>query len=232
MTPKAHQPRAAGLSTVLFDLDGTLADTAPDLTYALNRILTEQGQAELPLERVRPLISLGGRALVEGACGLNREDPRFAALYRRFLDIYRENVATRTRLFPGMETVLAQIEARHLRWGIVTNKIAALTVPLVQALGLAGRAACVVSGDSTPKQKPDPEPLLFACHETGSRPQRCLYVGDAPRDIIAGQQAGMRTLVALFGYIPAGEDPRQWGADGMLATPIELIPWLDRMPEP
>lgn len=215
------------LRTVLFDLDGTLADTAPDLAYALNQVLTEQGQHGLPLERVRPLVSLGGRAMVELACGIPREAPSFEALYLRFLSLYQENLAARTELFPEMETVLAHIEAKQMNWGIVTNKVAFLTVPLVQSLGLADRAACVVSGDSTPRQKPHPDPLLLACEQTGSHPQQCLYVGDAPRDIVAGRRAGMCTLVALFGYIPSGEDPLQWGADGTITTPIDLIQWLD-----
>jgi 2-phosphoglycolate phosphatase len=215
------------LRTVLFDLDGTLADTAPDLAYALNQVLTEQGQHRLPLERVRPLVSLGGRAMVELACGISREAPSFEALYLRFLSLYQENLATRTELFPEMETVLAHIEAKQMNWGIVTNKVAFLTVPLVKSLGLSGRAACVVSGDSTLKQKPHPDPLLLACEQIGSHPQQCLYVGDAPRDIVAGRRAGMCTVVALFGYIPSDEDPLQWGADGTITTPIDLIPWLD-----
>lgn len=215
------------LRTILFDLDGTLADTAPDLAYALNHMLAEQGQDRLPLDEVRPLVSLGGRAMVEFASGIPRAAPSFEALYRRFLDLYQQNLARRTKLFPGMETVLAHIEAEQMNWGIVTNKIAVLTLPLVQALGLSDRAACVVSGDSTAKPKPHPDPLLLACEQTGSHPRQCLYVGDAPRDIAAGRRAGMHTLVALFGYIPAGEDPVQWGADGTITAPINLIQWLD-----
>lgn len=225
--PKTRGTPSDALRTVLFDLDGTLADTAPDLAYALNQVLAEQGQEGLPVERVRPLISLGGRALVELGCGLPREAPSFEALYLRFLSLYQENLATRTELFPEMEAVLAHIEAEHMNWGIVTNKVAFLTVPLVQALGLADRAACVISGDSTPRPKPHPDPLLLACEQTGSHPRQCLYVGDAPRDIVAGRRARIRTLVALFGYIPTGEDPLQWGADGAITTPIELIRWLD-----
>ncbi|MFZ0254410.1 MAG: HAD-IA family hydrolase [Gammaproteobacteria bacterium] len=230
--PETSGDPPEALRTVLFDLDGTLADTAPDLAYALNQVLAEQGHEGLALERVRPLVSLGGRAMVELACGLPREAPGFEALYLRFLSLYQENLATRTKLFPEMEAVLAHLEAKQMNWGIVTNKVAFLTVPLVQALGLADRAACVVSGDSTPRQKPHPDPLLLACEQTGSHPRQCLYVGDAPRDIVAGQRAGMRTLVALFGYIPAGEDPLQWGADGTITTPLELIQWLDAQREP
>lgn len=228
MTPlKATDDGSAVLRTVLFDLDGTLADTAPDLAYALNQVLTEQGQDELPLKQVRPLISLGGKAMLELATGTPREAPAFGSLYARFLDLYRNNLAMRTTLFPGMETVLAHIEARQMQWGIVTNKVACLTIPLVQALGLSGRAACVVSGDSTQRPKPHPDPLLLACAQTSSHPRQCLYVGDAPRDVTAGRRAGMHTLVALFGYIPAGEDPAQWGADGAISAPMDLIAWCD-----
>lgn len=165
--------------------------------------------------------------MVEVACGVSRQAPSFEALYQRFLSLYQENLAIRSTLFPEMETLLAHIEAQQMNWGIVTNKVASLTVPLVQALGLADRAACVVSGDSTPRQKPHPDPLFLACEQIGSHPRQCLYLGDAPRDIVAGRSAGMRTLVALFGYIPVGEDPLQWGADGAIRTPIELIPWLE-----
>lgn len=233
MTPsKSSAEISEALRTVLFDLDGTLADTAPDLAYALNQVLAEQGLTQLPLEQVRPLISLGGRAMVEIACGISREASRFEPLYLRFLSLYQENLAARTELFPEMERVLAHIESKRMNWGIVTNKVAFLTVPLVQALGLAERAACVISGDSTSRQKPHPDPLLLACEQAGSHPQQCLYVGDAPRDIVAGRRAGMRTLVALFGYIPIGEDPLQWGADGTITTPLELIQWLDAKTAP
>lgn len=226
MTPEASVDRSRPLRTILFDLDGTLADTAPDLAYALNQVLSEQGRPALPLAQVRPLISQGGRAMVEVGCGLPQQDPRFEALYQRFLNLYQGNLATRTELFPQMKEVLAEIEARQLSWGIVTNKRAFLTLPLVRALGLADRAACVISGDSTARPKPHPDPLLLACEQTGSRPRQCLYVGDALRDVVAGRQAGMRTLIALFGYIPPGEDPLQWGADGTITTPLELLGWL------
>ena len=225
--PEGPERQFEALRTVLFDLDGTLVDTAPDLGYALNRVLSEQGRTPLALEVIRPLISLGGRAMVEGALGVRPEQPGFEPLYRRFLAIYQENVANDTQLFPGMEVVLDTLEARHMNWGIVTNKVAFLTLPLVEALGLAERAACIVSGDSTAQRKPHPAPLLFACEQVGSHPSQCLYVGDAPRDIAAGQRAGMRTLVALFGYIPRGEVPLQWGADGLIASPLELLDWLE-----
>lgn len=219
------------IHTILFDLDGTLADTAPDLGYALNQVRTEQGLPTLALEDIQPTISLGGRAMIEFAFGIARADPSFERLYARFLDLYADNVATHSRLFPGMEEVLAYIEARPMRWGIVTNKVQRLTARLVEALGLAERAACVVCGDTTPRPKPYPDPLLFACKAVGDDPRQCLYIGDAPRDILAGKQAGMATLVALFGYIPVDDDPLLWGADGSIKTPLELIEWLQHSVE-
>lgn len=213
---------------VLFDLDGTLADTAPDLARALNRVRAARGEAPLPLARVRPVVSLGGRALVRLAFGVGPGEDGFEPLHRRFLEAYREHVAVRTRLFPGMEAVLAAIEARGLPWGIVTNKASWLTVPLLEALGLAARAACVVCGDTTPNRKPHPEPLLYACARLGREPAHCLYVGDSRNDVAAAREAGVRALIALFGYIPEDEDPAAWGAHAALDSPAALLAWLER----
>lgn len=212
--------------TVLFDLDGTLADTAPDLTAALNRVRAEQGLPALPLADVRPIVSLGGRAMVKLAFGLAPSDPQFDDVHRRFLAHYGANVAERTQLFPGMAGVLDHLEDQGVRWGVVTNKVGRLTLPLLARLGLERRAACIVCGDTTANRKPHPEPLLFACSRVGSEPARCIYVGDASNDIAAGRSAGMRTLVALFGYIPPGVDPLGWGADGTLDEPAGLLPWM------
>jgi 2-phosphoglycolate phosphatase len=214
------------LRTVLFDLDGTLADTAPDLAYALNEVRHEEGEPPLPFEAIRPVVSLGGRALINLAFQVDIGDARFEHLRARFLDIYRDNVANHTRLFPGMASVLDEIERCGLTWGIVTNKASWLTEPLLARLGLMTRAACVVSGDTTPNRKPHPEPLLHACARTGTAPAGCVYVGDSRNDVCAGRQAGMRTLVALFGYIPADDDPMGWGADAFIDTPRALIGWL------
>ncbi len=212
--------------TVLFDLDGTLLDTAPDLAYALNRVLHEEGRGPLSLEQIRPKVSHGARALVRLGFDLGPEDPDYGPLRQRLLDVYRANLACHTRLFPGMETVLSAIEQRGLSWGVVTNKPAWLTDPLMDSLGLAVRAACVVSGDTTGNSKPHPEPMLHACQRTGSRPAEALYVGDAPRDIQAGRNAGVRTLVALFGYLEPDDRPESWGADGSIERPEELLEWL------
>jgi len=219
-------PAACDLRAVLFDLDGTLADTAPDLGEALNRLLQEQGRPPLPYERIRAHVSQGGAALVRLGFGTELDGPRFEALRSRFLALYQNGLCARTRLFPGMTEVLDGIEAQGMRWGIVTNKPAWLTDPLVCALGLSGRAACVVSGDTTGQRKPHPEPLLHACRTLDLRPKQCLYVGDDPRDIQAGNAAGMTTLAAGYGYLPEGSDPTRWAADGVISAVAELRHWL------
>lgn len=215
------------IRTVLFDLDGTLADTAPDLAYALNTLLAEHHKPLLPYPAIRPVASNGAAALIELGFGVARTDPHFPPLRARFLEIYRAHLTRETRLFPGMAELLDAIAARGLNWGIVTNKPAFLTEPLVDQLGLREDLACVVSGDTTANAKPHPEPLLHACKLAGSRPHECLYVGDAARDIEAGRAAGMKTLVALFGYIGAQDQPDTWGADGLIRTPGDTLDWLD-----
>ena len=215
------------LLTVLFDLDGTLADTAPDMAYALNRVRREHDLAPLPYERIRPHVSHGASALIRLGLSLEPHEPRFEPLRRRFLEIYRDHLTRETRLFPGVAGLLDGIERRGMNWGVVTNKPAALTQPLMEQLGLAARAACIVSGDTTAQRKPHPEPMLYACTQAGSRVAQCLYVGDAQRDIEAGRQAGMQTLVALFGYIGADEQPQCWGANGMIEHPLQILEWID-----
>ena len=214
------------MAAVLFDLDGTLLDTAPDLGGALNQLLAETGRDALPLGTIRPHVSHGARALLRLGLGVEPGDPAYEAYRRRLLDRYQANIATHTRLFPGMGDVLAHLEGAGIPWGVVTNKPGWLTAPLMAAVGLAHRAACVVSGDTTPHPKPHPAPLLHACRTAGAAPGHCLFVGDAERDVVAGRAAGMATLVALFGYIPAEESPRTWGADGYLEAPRDLLEWL------
>jgi N-acetyl-D-muramate 6-phosphate phosphatase len=217
------------LRTVLFDLDGTLLDTAPDLAHALNQVLIARGREPLPFERIRPVVSHGGKALVELGFGPDDGSPAFAELRRQFLDLYRANLARETRLFPGMTAVLEGIQARGLNWGVVTNKPAWLTEPLLRELDLHEQAACVVSGDSLPERKPHPAPMLHACRLAGSEAPQCLYVGDAQRDIEAGRNAGMHTLVALFGYIQQEDRPETWGADGAVNTALEILDRIDRL---
>jgi len=216
------------IRTVLFDLDGTLADTAPDLAYALNSLLEEQGQAPLPYQVIRPVVSHGGIALVKLGFGIDENAGEFAPLRQRLLEIYRANIARETRLFEGMSPLLDTLEARGLNWGVVTNKPAWLTEPLLEALGVKSRAATIVSGDTLPERKPHPAPMLLACEQAGSDAAHCLYVGDAQRDIEAGRNAGMRTLVALFGYLGETDFPGHWQADGMVDKALDILDWLER----
>ena len=215
------------IRTILFDLDGTLADTAPDLGGALNTLLIEHNKPALPYASIRPVASHGAAGLIELGFGVARDTPRFVPLRERFISLYRGRLTRETHLFPGISVLLDQLAARGLNWGIVTNKPAFLTEPLIDQLGLREDAACVVSGDTTANRKPHPEPMLHASKLAGSKPQECLYVGDAARDIEAGNAAGMKTLVALFGYIGAQDDPKTWGASGLIQEPQEILNWLD-----
>jgi len=227
ITPAAgHAP--VRIRTVLFDLDGTLLDTAPDLADALNTVLVEQQRPPLPYAAIRPVVSHGGIALIELGFRLARSDPAFEPLRQRLLAVYRDRLSCKTRPFAGVEALLDALEARGLNWGVVTNKPAWLTEPLLQDLGLYTRAACIVSGDTLQKRKPDPAPMLLACRQAGSEPAQCVYIGDAQRDVEAGRNAGMHTLVALFGYLQAHDDPRTWQASGIIHTPAEVLDWLDR----
>ncbi len=212
--------------TVLFDLDGTLLDTAPDLANALNAVLQSNGRECLQFDAIRAVVSHGGRALIELGFGQDTEYPEFEARRLELLDYYEKNIARHTRLFPGMEDVLGEIESRGLNWGVVTNKPGWLTDPLMTALNLDKRAASIVSGDTLKENKPHPAPLLHACKLIGSKPEHCLYVGDAERDIQSGRSAGMPTLVALFGYITANDHPEDWGATALIREPAEILDWL------
>jgi phosphoglycolate phosphatase len=213
-------------SCILFDLDGTLLDTAPDMAGALNQLLAERGQQALTSDAIRPHVSHGAAALVRLGFGLAPEDFGFNELRDRFLSIYASRIAQDTRLFPGMEDLLRRIETHAVPWGVVTNKPAWLTEPLMGALALDARAAAVVSGDSATRNKPHPDTLLLACERIGVAPEGCLYVGDAERDIEAGRRAGMRTLAAGFGYISDRDQPGLWGADGVVWHAGDIVQWL------
>jgi len=219
---------ASNIKTVLFDLDGTLVDTAPDLANALNTVLAEEGREPAPYERIRAEASYGGKALVAMGFGIKETDADFERLRRRFLQRYADNICVESKLFEGMEAVLSHIEHNHRNWGVVTNKPSYLTDPLMQALGLTQRAACIVSGDTTGKSKPDPAPMHYACELSGARVAECVYIGDAQRDIEAGSRAGMRTLAASFGYLKNDDDPLSWNADFVVAHPREIIEWLQQ----
>ncbi|MGD2074680.1 MAG: phosphoglycolate phosphatase [Gammaproteobacteria bacterium] len=216
------------IQTVLFDLDGTLLDTAPDLAAALNATLQANGRPVLPFGTIRAVASHGAAALIRLGFGIEPDDARFEPLRQQLLDHYLAHIADQTRLFPGMEVVLVSLEARGLSWGVVTNKPHRLTRPLLSALELDRRAAGVVCGDTLRERKPHPAPLLHACALIGSTPRRCLYVGDAERDIRAGQAAGMATLVALFGYLMQGDRPESWGANALVREPGEILAWIEQ----
>ncbi len=218
--------------TVLFDLDGTLLDTAPDLAFALNTVLVEQKREPLPFEQIRPWVSFGGMIMIKNGFQLTDDDPIPESLRQRFLTIYADHLTDQTCLFPGMAKVLETLEARGIQWGVVTNKAAWLTDPLLQQLNLTSRSVCNISGDTLPQRKPHPAPLLHACQLAHSTPETCIYMGDAQRDIEAGQRAGMRTLVALYGYIGAQEKPAQWGASGLIQKPLDLLSWLEQSTTP
>lgn len=208
------------LQAVLFDLDGTLADTAPDLAAALNHVLTSERYEPLPFESIRPWVSHGARYMIQKGFS-NQDLPHLETLWKQLVTFYQHNIAVETRLFDGMDQILRIIQERDLKWGIVTNKPAYLTDPLVQALDLDCK--CVVSGDTLSVKKPDPAPLLYACEQLSVDPSKTLYVGDAERDIEAGKRAGMRTAVALFGYLGEQDNPHAWGADILLKQPIDLL---------
>lgn len=220
------------IRTVLFDLDGTLLDTAPDLSYALNQVLREESRPALSLAALRPLVSHGAKALIRYAFSLEPGDPGFETRRERLLEVYRANLARETRPFPGILEVLDSLEARGLNWGVVTNKPSWLTEPLLAALALLDRAACVISGDTAEHAKPHPAPMLLACRQAGSQAFECLYIGDAQRDIEAGRNAGMRTLIAGFGYVPPDIDINVWNADGIIERPQEILAWLDFCTQP
>lgn len=218
-------------AAVLFDLDGTLLDTAPDLANALNAVLTAHGRPAMGLDSIRPSVSHGATALVTLGFGLKPGDAGFEPLRQELLAAYEADLCLHTRVFPGMGAVLEELDRHGIHWGVVTNKPARYTDPLMDQLDLTRRAVCVVSGDTTGNAKPHPEPLLYACEQAGGEPARCLYLGDASRDIEAGRNAGMSTLVAAFGYLDTDDKPETWGADGIIQEPEELLEWIFTRPE-
>lgn len=212
---------------ILFDLDGTLADTAPDLAFALNETLKLNGKQTLPFESIRPVVSHGGIALIKLGFGFGPEAENYETVRQQLLDIYLENIARETVLFPGTEELLETLEKNNHPWGVITNKPGWLTNPLMDALNLSHRAACIVSGDTTSKNKPHPEPMYYACEQANLVPEECVYVGDAERDIAAGRAAGMTTVAALFGYLLEDDNPDDWNADHFINHPLELLKLLE-----
>jgi phosphoglycolate phosphatase len=214
------------ITTVLFDLDGTLVDTAPDLGFALNLQLERHGKSTLSDATIRPVASHGSRGLIGLGFGITPSDDSFLSLRDEYLDLYDQVFTRSPKLFVGMDEVLNTLDKQKLKWGIVTNKPRRFTIPLVKSLDLLARAACVVSGDDAAKPKPSPETLLLACKEAQVNPENCIYIGDAARDIEAGKAAGMKTVVALFGYIDKIDNPSEWGADAMIKSPAEILKLL------
>ncbi|ULQ46458.1 HAD-IA family hydrolase [Flagellatimonas centrodinii] len=211
------------MSAWLFDLDGTLVDTAPDLAAAANHLRRLDGLSPLPVDHYRPAASGGARGLIKAGLGLADDHPRFPALRDQFLAHYRAHLADQSRLFEGLEPVLRSMEQRHIPWGVVTNKPAWLTVPLMTALDLAERAAVCVSADEAPAPKPAPDALLLACARAKLLPGECHYVGDDRRDIEAGRAAGMRTVAVNWGYTGNNGAPASWGADHLVDHPTDLL---------
>jgi phosphoglycolate phosphatase len=226
VSASASSPRSLAVDAVLFDLDGTLADTAPDLGAAVNRLRVDRGLAPLPLAALRPHASHGARGLLGAGFGITPADATYAELNAAFLAHYESALAVDSALFAGVPDVLDAIESRKLKWGIVTNKATRFTEPVVSSLLLSPRAAVVVCGDTTARAKPHPDPLLHAAKALDVAPSRCVYVGDSERDVAAGIAAGMHTLVAMYGYIREEEMPHAWPADGHIDSPSALIAWL------
>lgn len=214
---------------LLFDLDGTLADTAPDLVAVLNRLLAEVGRPPVPFGIARNQVSHGALGLIRLGFGLAREEPVDPLLRQRFLDLYAEHGHSNSRLFIELREILSIFSSTRVRWGIVTNKPAALTGPLLEVLGVAASAGTVVSGDTLPERKPHPAPLQLAAKTLELPAERCIYLGDAERDVIAGRAAGMRTIATSYGYIRPGEDVSAWQADAIVDHPRKIMPLLRQM---
>jgi len=223
----AKLDNSSKISSVLFDLDGTLLDTAPDMTNALNLLLAEEDKAPLTTAYCRDFVSHGSVAMVTLGFGEQQNPDEFERRRLRFLHLYERNLCLDTKLFEGMDEVLLFLEENYIRWGIVTNKPAFLTNPLLEQLKLSQRACSVISGDTIPERKPDPAPLYLAASQCGSLATECIYVGDAERDIEAGNRANMQTLIASYGYIDDSQTPVHWGANGVIEYPDEILPWLN-----
>jgi len=214
------------VQAVLFDLDGTLIDSAPDLGAAADRMRTGRGLESLPLERYRPMAGAGARGMLGIAFGMTPEHPDYEAMREEFFVNYENCMTERTYAFDGVAELLGQLHGRGLAWGVVTNKSQRFTLPLTRQMPLFATAGTVVSGDTTPHAKPHPAPLLEAARQLGLEPARCIYVGDDERDIVAGLAAGMGTVAASYGYLGSNADTRRWGAHAHIASPLELLALL------
>jgi 2-phosphoglycolate phosphatase len=216
--------QAFDLKCVLFDLDGTLVDTAPDLIAAMNQALLHHGFPQVAEARVRPLISFGAAVMLQQSVADSEQQ---AAILATMLTHYQQHILQAGGLFEGIADTLAWIENRGLKWGVVTNKAQRFTVPLMQALQLTERAACIISGDTTAHCKPHPEPMWAACEQAGVHAEQCVYIGDAQHDITAGKNARMKTLAAVYGYLTAEAHPEHWGAEALVQSPAQIQSWLE-----
>jgi phosphoglycolate phosphatase len=224
--PSAGQPPAADASAVqavLFDLDGTLIDSAPDLAGAANDLRERRGLPPLPFAALRPMVGAGARGMVGVAFGLAPGDEGYEPLRDAFLTHYESRLLRETHVFPAVVPLLGALDAARRPWGIVTNKASRYAMPVVRGLPALSRHQVLIAGDTTPHAKPHPEPLLEAARRLGVAPEACVYVGDDQRDIVAARAAGMRSAAALWGYLGSGAAPTEWGADVMLAAPGDLL---------
>lgn len=214
------------VKTILFDLDGTLLDTAPDLTHALNQLLVRYGKAPTTSQKVRPAISTGALGIIKVGFDLDHTHPDYPKLRQEFYTEYTKNISKHTELFPGMADVLDTLRENGMPWGVVTNKHFALAETLMADLNLLEECACLVGGDTTARAKPYPDPLEFACKQLNVTPSECVYVGDAPSDIEAAKQANMQSIAAMYGYIADNAKPEQWAADFYIDKPGEILDWV------
>ena len=214
------------IQAVLFDLDGTLVDSAPDLGAAADKMRTDRGLPAYPLERYRPMAGAGARGMLEIAFGLAPESSDFAAMKEEFFANYEAALTQRSFVFEGVEDLIAQLLARGIKWGVVTNKAERFTLPLTAQMPLFSSASAIISGDTTPHAKPHPEPVLEAARRMAVEPKHCVYVGDDLRDIIAGRAAGMWTVAASYGYLGKATEVQEWGAHANIASIADLLPLI------
>ena len=216
---------ATALRAVLFDLDGTLADTAPDMARTVNAMRAARSLPPVPLEAVRPFVSQGARGMIGAAFGVKPDHGEFAAMREEFLALYAENLCVDTRLFPEMDELLDLLDDRGLAWGVVTNKFERLARSVIDGLGIGARSAVLVGGDTCERAKPFPDPLLHAASVLSLAPSTVLYVGDDERDVQAARAAGMPVLAAGYGYLGDGPAPSRWGADAVVDSPAGIARW-------
>lgn len=215
------------LSCVLFDLDGTLVDTSQDLITALNFALQAHGHATVQGDAIKPYISFGAPTMIQHSLQISISAEQQLQIQATLLNYYLEHIACHSQLFPGMATTLLAIEQLGLKWGVITNKKQRFTLPLMQALNLSHRSACIISGDSTQFSKPHAMPMLAGCQAAGVSAEECVYIGDASHDIAAGRGVKMKTLAATYGFLHASDTPDTWGADALVASPAHITDWIN-----